>query len=77
MRAKRSKLKSRRDDLIIAQGKRSAALGYGGETIFSFSPSGLARLRRAKPDGEKEVGQGGPLPKQVSKQEQVSVLNGP
>ena len=32
----RAKLKSCKDDEIIAQGKRSAALGYGDKMIFSF-----------------------------------------
>ena len=36
MRAERAKLKSRRDDVIIAQGKRSAALGSGTKMICSF-----------------------------------------
>jgi hypothetical protein len=49
--------------MIIAQGKRSAALGYGGKMISSFFPSGLARWRRAKPEGKKEIGWGGPLPR--------------
>jgi hypothetical protein len=62
MRAERAKLKSRRDDLIIAQGKRSAALGDGRKMISSFFPSGLARRRRAKPEGKKEAGWGGSLP---------------
>jgi hypothetical protein len=64
MRAERAKLKSCKDDEIIAQGKRatSAALGYGPEMIFSFFPSGLARLERAKPEGDKEVGCGGLYP---------------
>ncbi len=63
MRAERAKLKSCKDDMIIAQGKRSAALGYGGKMNSSFFPSGLARRRRAKPEGKKEVGWGGPLPR--------------
>jgi hypothetical protein len=63
MRAERAKLKSCKDDEIIAQGKRSAALGYGRKMIPSFSPSGFARLGRAKPEGEKEVGWGGSLPR--------------
>jgi hypothetical protein len=51
--------------MVIAQGKRgtSAALGYGPEMIFSFFPFGLARLERAKPEGKKEVGYGGALPR--------------
>ena len=63
MRAKRAKLKSYKDDEIIAQGKRSAALGYGRKMIPSFFPSGFARQRRAKPEGKKEVGLDGPLPR--------------
>ena len=62
IRAKRAQLKSRRDDMIIAPGKRSAARGYGRKMIASFFPSGLARLRRAKPEGKKEIGWGGSLP---------------
>lgn len=39
----------------IAQGKRSAALGYRPIRIPSLLfPSGLARRGRAKPEGEKE-----------------------
>jgi hypothetical protein len=56
MRAERAKLKSRRVDLTIAPGKRSAARGYGRKMISSFFPSGLARQRRAKPEGKKEIG---------------------
>ena len=63
MRAERAKLKSRRDDMIIAQGKRSAALGSGRKMIPSFFPSGLARQRCAKPEGREEVGWGGSLPR--------------
>ena len=36
MRAERAKLKSQRDDMIIAPGKQSAARGYGGKMISSF-----------------------------------------
>src|SRR5215471_20838522 len=54
-RAERAKLKSCKDDTIVAQGKRSAALGYRRKMI-SFFPSGLARVWRAKPEGKKEVG---------------------
>jgi hypothetical protein len=61
MRAERAKLKSCKDDEIIAQGKRSAALGYGRKMIPSFFPSGLAHQRRAKP--EDEAGWGGSLPR--------------
>lgn len=63
MRARRAKPKSRRDDMIVAQGKRSAALGCGPKIIFSLFPSGLARLRRAKPEGKREVGWVGSLPR--------------
>ena len=46
MRAERAELKSRRDEMIIAQGKRgtSAALGWGSDLIPSFFPSGLPRM---------------------------------
>jgi hypothetical protein len=63
MRAERAKLKPRRDDEIIAQGKRSAALGCGLEIISSFFSSGLARRGRAKQEEQKEVGRGGLLPR--------------
>jgi hypothetical protein len=62
-RAERAKLKSCKDDGMIAQGKRSAALGCGRKMIASFFPSGLARQQRAKPEGKKEVGWGGSLPR--------------
>ena len=58
MRAARAKPKSRRDDMIIAQGKRSAALGSGRKMIPSFFPSGLAHQRCAKPEGKKRLGGG-------------------
>ena len=48
---------------MVAQGKRSAALGHRAKTISSFFPSGWARLRRAQPEGKKEVGFGGRLPR--------------
>ena len=63
MRAERAKPKSCKDDEIIAQGKRSAALGYGGNMVISFFPSGLAPLGRAKPEGKKETGRGGVIPR--------------
>src|SRR5580765_3767482 len=63
MRAERAKPKSRRDDMIVAQGKRSAALGGGPKIFSSFFPSGLARQRRARPEGKKELGWGGGLPR--------------
>ena len=63
MRAERAKLKSCKDEEMIAQGKRSAALGYGRKMIPSFFPSGFACQRRAKPEGKKEIGWGGSLPR--------------
>jgi hypothetical protein len=63
MRAQRAKLKSWRDDMIIAPGKRSAARGCGPRMISSFFSSGLARLRRAKPEEKKEVRWGVSLPR--------------
>ncbi len=63
MRAERAKPKSCKDDEIIAQGKRSAALGYGCKMIPPFFPSGFARPRRAKSEGKKEHGWGGSLPR--------------
>jgi hypothetical protein len=63
MRAQRAKPESCKDDEMVAQGKRSAALGYGRKMIPSFFPSGFARQRRAKPEGKKEVGWGGFLPR--------------
>src|SRR5438270_1195204 len=59
----RTGLKSRRDDMTIAPGKRSAARGWGCKMISSFFTSGLARRRRAKPEVKKEVGWGGALPR--------------
>jgi len=56
MRGQRAKLKSRRDDLIIAPGKRSAARGCGHKMIFSFFSSCLARLLRAKQEEKKGTG---------------------
>ena len=51
------KRKSHRDDAKIAQGKRSAALGYEDKMISTpFSKSGLApKAFGAKPDLEKGV----------------------
>jgi hypothetical protein len=63
MRAERAKLKSLRDDMTIAPGKRSAARGYGRKMISSFFPSGLAPLWRAKPEGKKRGWGSGPLPR--------------
>ncbi|HLH52349.1 MAG TPA: hypothetical protein VKY92_01840 [Verrucomicrobiae bacterium] len=48
VRAQRATLKSRRDDLVIAQGKRSAALGCRPKMISSlFSFSALVRRKCA------------------------------
>jgi len=63
MRAERAKLKSCRDDMPIAQGKRSAALGYGRKMIPSFFSSGWAQQKRAQPEEKKEVGWRGSLPR--------------
>ena len=63
MRAERAKLKSCRDDMPIAQGKRSAALGYGRKMIPSFFSSGWAQQKRAQPEEKKEVGWSGSLPR--------------
>ena len=63
IRVDRAKLKSCRDDMILAQGKRSAALGYGRKMIPTFFPSGFARPGRAKPEGKKVVGSLGSLPR--------------
>jgi hypothetical protein len=63
MRAERAKPKSCKDDEMIAQGKRSAALGHGRKMIPSFFPSGVARLGRATSEGKKEVGWGASLPR--------------
>ena len=51
--------------IIPARGKRgtSAAPGQGSKMISSFFPSGSARLRRAEPEGKKEIGRGGVLPR--------------
>ncbi|MCX6913653.1 MAG: hypothetical protein NT167_11495 [Verrucomicrobia bacterium] len=63
IRAERAKAKSCKDDMIIAQGKRSAALGYGRNMIPSFFPSGFARPWRVTLEGKKEVGWLGSLPR--------------
>jgi hypothetical protein len=63
MRAERAKPKSCKDDEIIAEGKRRAALGYRPRMIPSFFPSGFARQGRAKPEGKKELGWVGSLPR--------------
>jgi hypothetical protein len=44
--------------MMIAQGKRSAALGSGRKMIPSFFPSGVALLWRPKPEGKKRLGGG-------------------
>jgi hypothetical protein len=59
MRAERAKPKACKDDEIIAQGKRSAALGYRRKMIPSFFPSGFARTWRTQPEGKKELGRVG------------------
>src|SRR5206468_10220117 len=62
MRAQRAKLKARRDDTIIAPGKRSAARGSGRKMISLFSfwfGAPDARQTRRK----KEVGLGAALPR--------------
>ena len=55
----------RRGGLIIAQGKaaEAAALGKPPPQPNSFFPSGLARQRRAKPEGKKEENILGPPPR--------------
>ncbi len=60
-----AKLKSQRDDMIIAQGKRSAALDCEPQMIVSlFFQAGLARWERVKPAWKmREVGWGGLLPR--------------
>jgi hypothetical protein len=55
MRAERAKLKSCKDDMIIARGKRSAALGYGRKMILSFLPSGFARPVAQNRKGRKRL----------------------
>ena len=64
MRAQRAKLKSRRDDMIIAQGKRgtSAALGYGSKMISSFFLR-VWRARARRTRRKKEVRWCAPLPR--------------
>jgi hypothetical protein len=58
-------MKSRRDDLMIAQGKRGAALGCGLEMISSFLLPGLARTRQTRKKkrglGWGQITQGGGL----------------
>ena len=63
MRAERAQLKSRRDGLFVAPGKRSAARGWGRKLIHPFFLSGLARSRRAKPERKKGFGVWGVLPR--------------
>jgi hypothetical protein len=48
--------------MIIAQGKRAAALGYGGKMISFFFPSGL-RLGAPNRKGKRRWGWGGALPR--------------
>ena len=63
MPVQQARLKSRRDDLIVAPGKRSAARAYGRKLISSFFLSGLARRRHAKPERKKEIRWDGALPR--------------
>ena len=49
--------------MIVAQGERSAALGYGPKMNSSFVPSGWQRLWRCQPEGKKEVGWAGFSPR--------------
>jgi hypothetical protein len=52
--------------MIIAPGNPEGfrgARGYERKMFSSFFPSGLVRWRRAKPEGKKEVGWGGFLPR--------------
>jgi hypothetical protein len=61
------RLKSCKDDVILAQGKRSAALGCEPKMIVSlFFLSGLAP-QRAKPERKKrDFGLGGHVPRAVA-----------
>ena len=57
-------LKSRSDDLMVAQQARNERRpGLRIKMISSLFSSGLARSRRAKPEENKEVGCGGSLPR--------------
>jgi hypothetical protein len=51
MRAQRAKLKSQRDDMMVAQGKRSATLGCGRKIVSSFF---LLVFRAASAENQKE-----------------------
>jgi len=63
MRARGAKLRSRRDDLRIAQQARNERRpGLRTQNEFLFFPSGLARWRRAKPEGKKRLGVGWRVP---------------
>src|SRR5207245_2932911 len=63
LRAERAKLKSRRDDMIVAQGEGSAALGYGPKRNSFFFLPVCPESIRGKPEGKKEVGWGGFSPR--------------
>jgi len=64
IRAQRANLKSRSDDLMVAQQARNERRpGLRIKMISSLFSSGLARSRRAKPEENKEVGCGGSLPR--------------
>ena len=58
LRGERAKLKSRRDDMIIAPGKRSAARGYGRKMISSFFLLVWRASGRAKPEEKRRLGDG-------------------
>ena len=63
MRAERAKLKSCKDDETIAQGKRSAALGYGRKMIPSFSLTVLRASGAQNRKGKRGWVGGGSLPR--------------
>jgi hypothetical protein len=65
MRAKRARPKSCKDDEIIAQGKRSAALGCGHQMISLFFLP-VRRASSAPNRKEKEMGWDGVLPRAAS-----------
>jgi hypothetical protein len=59
MRAQRAKLKSQRDDMMVAQGKRSATLGCRRKIISSFF---LLVFRTGSAENQKEKRDGMGLP---------------